>query len=89
MVKALQISLDKSSVGDLPGRQAVTTWIKSFDTLLEYHNVSPVTWEAHEVESKLVFTAWIPHDCLPDFENVADEITEVYARFQGEDAGNH
>lgn len=85
MVKALQICLDKSSIRD--DNQAIATWIKSFDKLLEFHNVSPVTWEAQEIDSKLIFTAWIPPDCLSDFENVADEIAEVYAKFRGEDVG--
>ena len=86
MIKALQISIDKTSLKDEGDTKAVATWIKSFDKLLEFHNVFPVTWEATENDGKLVFTAWIPPDCLVDFEEAADEISEVYGDFDARDS---
>lgn len=74
MVKALQIAIDKKAVNDSGDTAAIATWIKSFDKLLANYNVMHVAWEAVESDGKLVFSAWVPADCLPEFENAADFI---------------
>ena len=82
MVKAMQISIDRSTLKDDGDTKAVATWIKSFDRLFAQYDVGPVTWEAVESEDKLTFVAWIPRDCMPEFEEAADFIAESFQGYQ-------
>jgi len=82
VIKALKISLDKSQIKDEGDRKGLATWLKSYDKLLSYYNVEPVTWEALEEDDKFVFIAWIPPDCLPEFEEAAEFISETYRDYE-------
>ena len=64
---------EKNFIGDL---------IKAFDKLLRDYEVEPVVWDTSETDSRFVFDAYIPGDCLPEFDECADFITEMYEDYK-------
>ena len=80
MVKALKIAIDRENIKDDGDMSAITTWIESFDRLFAQQNVSPVVWETSETDDKVIFTAWIPPDCLPEFDEMSDFIAETFSK---------
>ena len=78
MIQALRISLDSDRVKDDGDKQAIATWVKSYDKLLLQFGVEPVTWTSDEEDGKMIFSAWIPPDCLPEFNKAATFLSEAF-----------
>lgn len=80
MNRVLKIAVDKpTNKGE---KEAIGTLIKSFDRLLNQYEIDPVIWEADEDGDRFVFEAYIPGDCLPEFDECADFINECFAQFR-------
>jgi len=80
MHKAIRVSVDKPT--DPSEVEMCTLLIKKLDKLLVDNEISPVTWTADHVDDKVVFTAYIPADCLPELDQAADVIASYYDKFE-------
>ena len=60
------------------GRKAVRDLVDTFDNLMEEYGISPVTWIMSEEGPKLVFKAYIPADCMPEYDEAADHIASCF-----------
>jgi len=79
MIQALRLSLERPNTQE--GKEAIATLVKSFDTLLQDYNIDPIMWMADEEDTRFIFTAYIPPDCLPELDIAADFIEDTFAEY--------
>ena len=76
---ALKIAIDKPTCPS--EARAVAALVNAMNDVLVSHDVTPVTWFADENDTKLIFEAYVPADCLPELDQAADFLAECYAEF--------
>ena len=79
MPLAMKIAIDKPS--STKESRACADLVQALDTLMTTNEVEPVTWVASEEDDKLVFEAYIPADCMPEFDMISDFLAESYSEF--------
>lgn len=79
MTPVMRIAVDKPRTPT--ERNAIVDLVDKFDELFELYDISPVVWTADEEEAKLAFVAYIPPDCMPEFDEAADKIAELFSAY--------
>lgn len=82
MNKVIKLTIDKPDTRR--GRSAIAELVKSLDDLLESYDVFPVLWTSDVDEEGVVFTAYIPADCMPEFDQAADCLASRFNEFREE-----
>ena len=79
MTPVMRIAIDKPR--SPAEQQAIVDLVDKFDELFGLYDISPVVWTADEEEDKLAFVAYIPPDCMPEFDEAADRISELFSAY--------
>lgn len=80
MPRAMKIAIDKPTTPK--ESRACAKLVEALDTLMTTNEVEPVTWVASEEDDKLIFEAYIPADCMPEFDLISDYLAESYSDFK-------
>ena len=79
MIEALKLELAKPR-SEIE-KESMVDLVHSLDRIMMDYDIDPIIWVPNETEKTFTFSAYIPPDCAPELDKVADFLTECYRRF--------